>query len=165
MSLKLPVAHWDRIFIQFIENKLPQNIRVKWVRTLKKSSTDAFPKFDKFKQLLEDRIQSLDIVEAEDGLECKSDSSSRDKYQTKFGNSITLKRTKTAASKRVSAHLITQDSKKINTDICSFYQVSHYINLCKNYTALIPAKRKEHAIATKLCFNCLSLRYNTEVCT
>ncbi|XP_039309111.1 uncharacterized protein LOC105208015 [Solenopsis invicta] len=155
-SLKLPVEHWDMVFIQCIESKLAPATRMDWAKQVETLQDGFFPKFELFKKFLEDRIQTLDRVEAV--IQASADS------KGKFSNGQQGSSGKQPKGKSTAVHTTVSSSSKSNSSkfsdpgSCAHCQGPHFISRCKGFAALSRGKRKHLAVNKDLCTNCLSNR-------
>ncbi|XP_011164919.1 uncharacterized protein LOC105199479 [Solenopsis invicta] len=161
-SLKLPVEHWDMVFIQCIESKLAPATRMDWTKEVETFQDGFFPKFELFKKFLEDRIQTLDRIEAVTQASADSKGKSSNGQQRSSG--------KQPKGKCTAVHTIVSSSSKSNSSkssdpgSCAHCQAPHFISKCKGFTALSQGKRKHLAANKGLCTNCLSNRHKVDEC-
>lgn len=64
-ALGRPVEHWNDVLIHFIECKLAPQTRMDWVKDVERKKTAEFPKYEELRKFLEDRVQTLDLVDGD----------------------------------------------------------------------------------------------------
>ncbi|XP_067208530.1 uncharacterized protein [Linepithema humile] len=162
-SLKLPVEHWDMVFIQCIKSKLAPASRMDWAKQIETIQDGTFPTFDLFKRFLEDRIQTLDKVEAVSQSAANSKVKSfSGQHKNSSGNQT--KGRSTAVHATVSNSSRSPSSRSQDSGSCIQCQGSHSLNKCKGFAALSPGKRKQLVVSKGLCTNCFSNRHKIDSC-
>ncbi|XP_011173269.1 uncharacterized protein LOC105205569 [Solenopsis invicta] len=161
-SLKLPVEHWDMVFIQCIESKLVPATRMDWAKQVETLQDGSFPKFELFKKFLEEWIQTLDRVEAVTQASADSKGKSSNGQQRSSGKQPKGK--STAVYTTVSSSSKSNSSKSLDPGSCAHCQGPHFISRCKGFAVLLRGKRKHLAVNKGLCTNCLSNRHKVNEC-
>jgi len=160
--LKLPVEHWDMVFIQCIESKLAPASRMDWVKQIETIQDGSFPKFDCFKRFLEDRIQTLDRVEA------VSQSAADSKAKSSAVNiRIRLETNQRERAQRSMQRFQSRHSHLLQGHRRMFpaFTVRGLIRSTNVRVLLLFHRSNGNVVTSKgLCTNCLSNRHKTDHC-
>ena len=133
-SLERPVTKWDDILVYFIESKLAVTTRLDWVKEVERRKLD-FPKYSDLQTFLEDRIRTLDLVEADSFKNTKHEESKAQSSGFSSQSGGEGRRPQFyKKTKGVSVHMASRNQGKPRTQ-CSFCNGDHFLGYCQKFVA------------------------------
>ena len=144
-NLGLDTSSWDAILIFILQQKLPQKTHQLWEDKL--GSSTEIPKYIEFKEFLESRFRSLEMMEM------KAPNASQTNSRSSGNKSPVFH----VASKP-------NNKQKSFSVKCTSCSGEHKLSRCQSFLQLSVENRYQFVVKNKLCFNCLSSSHQFQKC-
>ena len=148
-----------------MESKLYVTTRIDWAKEVKRKELEDFPTYAQLKTFLEDRIRTLDLVQAET-YSAKTSAEKPRVGNKLLQNSHERRPFSPKAHRAASAHVATRKGSKSSfKPKCSFCEGEHFVGHCPQFSSCPQEQSREHVLKSRLCVNCFSSQRNAEACT